>query len=158
MKTRLSKRGLVRVVAAALVVLCAVLLLWFVVASQQKSVEYDTKSPEYTALQDLLDEGPPKQDAEKITYYLQLGGAYFDLKDYNQALVSVQKADSYIKDRSLETGRTVNHELATVYETLGRKREAREAYQREIDRIKDSSLAGENQEAIVDIEKKRDSL
>lgn len=119
---------------------------------------YDTSSYRYTQLKTLLNEPIPASDSEKVTYYSNIAGVYEKLSDYPKAIEAMLKADSYIKDRSIATGQSVNVALGRYYATVGDKTKARDYYGREIDRIKNDPAAAENATVIQYLEKLRQEV
>lgn len=153
-----GKRPITRKQAWVIGGVCAAILAgvlaWsaYSVLKTSYKVPYDTSSYRYTQLKTLLSEPVPASDSEKVTYYSNIAGVYEKLSDYPKAIEAMLKADSYIKDRSIENGQTVNIALARYYQARGDKGKAREYYQREIDRIKSDPEAAENAEVIKYIE------
>lgn len=144
--------------ALGLVTLVVVVVATAVYFLTPKQITYDTSSPAYARLTALQARPIPKDDREKVTYYSHIADAYSELGDHQKALDTMLKADTYIKNRTVEAGQSVNTAVARYYKQIGNKDKAREYYQREIDRIKGDPTAADNVEVIQAIEKLKGDL
>lgn len=152
-KFSVSKKLLIIVVLVGLLCIVVCGALWKI--NQNELPPKNQVTIEEKRLEDAKKEPAPTTDREKYTYYSQIAAAYYDTGDYQAALDNMLKADSFIKDRSVDGGLSANIPIARYYEKLGNKLKAREYWQREIDRAK---TAPDNQQVIDYLTKSKDEI
>lgn len=139
-----------------LIVLAVVLLLSVITAaaivlrnSDKNNDQSATREP--SSLELITQQPEPADNIAKITYYSNIAVAHEEQGDYKQAVAAMLKADSFITDRSVGSGRSVNVGIARMYEGLDDKLKAKTYYQKEIERVKS---APENEEILQYLNKK----
>jgi tetratricopeptide (TPR) repeat protein len=130
-----------------------------VVVAVSAVIYVKSREPDYAIASDTYLEEAKKADmptdkAGKISYYSRIGARAYEAGDYKEALENYLLADGLITDRSLTTGQTVNVGIALSYKMLGKKEEAREYYQREINRLQNT----DNEEVIQHLKEQKDKI
>ncbi len=141
---RLVKRYRVLIVLAV-VLLFSVITAGAIVLRNSDKNNDQTATAEPSSLELVTQQPEPADNLAKITYYSNISVAHEEAGDYKQAVEAMLKADSFITDRSVGTGRSVNVGIARMYEGLDDKLKAKIYYQKEIDRIK---AVPENEETL----------
>jgi hypothetical protein len=137
----------------AILVLAAIILggiIFYQARNNQPKIDptIAVKPAENAAIDRLTDEPVPTAPEAKVEYYANLASSYLSIKNYQKALDNALLADSFITNRKVGEGRSVNLTIAKAYQGLGKKAQASEYYQREIDRIKDVEGAEETVQGI----------
>lgn len=143
-------------VAAIAVVFVGGLGTYSYLHSQDSQKGYDTSSEAYQRLKELQAQPIPSDGRAKALYHVRVAEAYDSLGDTENALESLLTADKYASEAKIDL--SLNLAIARHYEELGDTREAREYYQREVDRLTNNEFRDENAGLIESLKTEKDRL
>ncbi len=123
---------------------------WYFFQEKKKALP-DTEDVRYA--REIEQIKKPENAVEQVDYFLLLGSAYLRSNQLEKAVDAFKQADGLITDRSVETGLSVNLQLADTYLRLNDKKHATDYYNREISRLQQGNST-DNKDSIEYIRKK----